>query len=387
MASANDSATRSASSSVIWVPMRDSASPAFGPRVVLQASLVMAILFSAQTARSQTSDLSHLDPETRQSIELACVMEKTRGPAPYTACINRQLASIRGTRGIPDLSNLDRQTRQSIELACVMEKSEGPARYAACISRHLASIEGGEADHESSADLMAPQQAKEPDSLIEEAPLGGDGGYGYRSRNALPAWEGPGVVIPDTLTTEQMSPARLFRVVERSVYVVITSSGDGTSELSDVTQGSGVAVSTQKILTNCHVLANANAIAVLKADELIEAYIDSADITTDRCVLRIASGALSPIAGLRSFSELSVGEKVYAIGSPRGLENSLSEGLISGLREDEGTRYIQTSAAISPGSSGGGLFDEYGNLIGITTMLLRESQNLNFAISADDFWN
>ena len=49
-------------------------------------------------------------------------------------------------------------------------------------------------------------------------------------------------------------------------------------------------------------------------------------------------------------------------------------------------RYLQTTAAISPGSSGGGLFDASGNLVGITTMTLRGTQNINFAIPAEDFW-
>lgn len=74
---------------------------------------------------------------------------------------------------------------------------------------------------------------------------------------------------------------------------------------------------------------------------------------------------------------------MYAIGAPQGLELSLSEGLISGFRTFDGTRMIQTTAAISRGSSGGGLFDDRGNLIGITTMYMDEGQALNFAIPAE----
>jgi len=88
----------------------------------------------------------------------------------------------------------------------------------------------------------------------------------------------------------------------------------------------------------------------------------------------------------RPYSHLSVGEPVYTIGSPSGLENTLGEGIVSGLRNKKGMKYIQTSAPISPGSSGGGLFDIYGNLVGITTFLLEDAQNLNFALSADAFW-
>ncbi len=74
---------------------------------------------------------------------------------------------------------------------------------------------------------------------------------------------------------------------------------------------------------------------------------------------------------------------MFAIGAPRGLELTMSDGIVSGLRHIDGTLVIQTNAAISPGSSGGGLFNEDAQLIGITTWLIRESQNLNFALSAD----
>jgi S1-C subfamily serine protease len=64
--------------------------------------------------------------------------------------------------------------------------------------------------------------------------------------------------------------------------------------------------------------------------------------------------------------------------------------VLSGLREVDARRFVQTTAPISPGSSGGGLFDRWGNLVGVTTMILvgsdRVNQALNFAIPADSFW-
>jgi serine protease Do len=74
------------------------------------------------------------------------------------------------------------------------------------------------------------------------------------------------------------------------------------------------------------------------------------------------------------------------IGNPSGLTSTLSEGIISGLRTQRGVRYVQTSAPISPGSSGGGLFDERGNLLGITSFKIEDAENLNFAIAAEDYW-
>jgi S1-C subfamily serine protease len=82
-----------------------------------------------------------------------------------------------------------------------------------------------------------------------------------------------------------------------------------------------------------------------------------------------------------------VGETVYTIGSPKGLVNTLGSGLVSGLRRSDGdVELIQISAPLSEGSSGGGLFDDRGNLIGVTTFTIRDSQNLNFAIAASQFW-
>jgi S1-C subfamily serine protease len=94
--------------------------------------------------------------------------------------------------------------------------------------------------------------------------------------------------------------------------------------------------------------------------------------------------------GVRSYDSLEVGEKVYTLGSPVGLELTLSDGLISGRRDEDGFHYVQTTAPISPGSSGGGLFDARGNLVGVTTLVLtgreRLNQALNFAIPAEAFW-
>ena len=67
--------------------------------------------------------------------------------------------------------------------------------------------------------------------------------------------------------------------------------------------------------------------------------------------------------------------------------HTLSEGLISNLRAEGHRNIVQTTAPVSPGSSGGGLFDERGNLIGITTSQITSAQNLNFAIAASDYWH
>ncbi|MGC4088748.1 MAG: serine protease [Polyangiaceae bacterium] len=120
------------------------------------------------------------------------------------------------------------------------------------------------------------------------------------------------------------------------------------------------------------------------------ANLERADPDGDRCVLGVRDGNFKPVSGVRSFASLEVGETVYTLGSPSGFDLSLASGVLSGRREENARKYVQTTAPISPGSSGGGLFDARGNLIGITTLVVvgrdRINQSLNFAIPAESFW-
>lgn len=77
-----------------------------------------------------------------------------------------------------------------------------------------------------------------------------------------------------------------------------------------------------------------------------------------------------------------VGEEIAAIGNPKGLEGTLSNGIISGLREDEDDVVYQITAPISPGSSGGPILDKHGNVLGVSTFYVSGGQNLNFAVPA-----
>ena len=87
-----------------------------------------------------------------------------------------------------------------------------------------------------------------------------------------------------------------------------------------------------------------------------------------------------PIGSTRS---LKIGSRVYTVGTPRGLQLTLSDGIISSLRPVSGGQYLQITAPISPGSSGGGLLDEDGRLIGLTTFYVAQGQQLNFAIPVE----
>src|SRR6266704_2047591 len=84
--------------------------------------------------------LSGLEDATRQSIELACMTQKTQGPVAYGSCLNKQINALRSSPGIPSLSGLDGATRQSIELACITQKGQGPVAYGECLRAQLRSI-------------------------------------------------------------------------------------------------------------------------------------------------------------------------------------------------------------------------------------------------------
>jgi hypothetical protein len=105
----------------------------------------------------------------------------------------------------------------------------------------------------------------------------------------------------------------------------------------------------------------------------------------DLCLLVVPKPSLPRLVEARKLSERpAVGTRVYSIGAPRGLELSIGEGVVSQVREGDSSDaiLIQTTAPISPGSSGGGLFDEQGRLVGITTLFLKDSDRLNFAVSS-----
>lgn len=146
--------------------------------------------------------------------------------------------------------------------------------------------------------------------------------------------------------------------------------------------GSAVLIAPENLLTTCHVLAKAKRIEVKQDNVSYGAELVHIDLERDLCQIRARNFKARPLE-LGDSDKLRVGKKVYALGDPRGLELTLTDGIISALRRDKDgvtLRYIQTSAPISPGSSGGGLFDSDGKLIGITAMYRIESQNLNFAI-------
>jgi tetratricopeptide (TPR) repeat protein len=144
-------------------------------------------------------------------------------------------------------------------------------------------------------------------------------------------------------------------------------------------QGSGVVVAKDEVITNCHVTRGSGKIEVVHRGQRYQADRSYSDPERDLCQLFVKGLGL-PGARIGRSQNIHPGEGVFAVGAPLGLELTISNGIISGIRIDAGHRYLQTTAAISPGSSGGGLFNANAELIGITTSQIRDGQALNFAI-------
>jgi tetratricopeptide (TPR) repeat protein len=186
------------------------------------------------------------------------------------------------------------------------------------------------------------------------------------------------LVFLSPLAARANTPEQIFVQVSPSVVVVDIFDAKGKS----VGQGSGAVIGAGQVITNCHVAQNGKSLQVRQLGKTFKAAIQYADPDRDLCQLSVPDLQAPPVT-FGTANKLKVGQRVYAIGAPKGLELTLSEGLISSLRPYEGAQYIQTSAAISPGSSGGGLFDDQGRLVGITTFQIIEGQNLNFALPVD----
>lgn len=177
---------------------------------------------------------------------------------------------------------------------------------------------------------------------------------------------------------QDLTPSEVFQAVSPSVVVIEVLNSEGQA----ISQGSGVVTEPGVVVTNCHVLKQAEVTRVRMATQKWTAHVRHTDRARDLCSLAVP-GLMAPPVSKRLASTLKVGESVFALGAPQGFELSLSNGILSSLRQMDGGSVLQVTAAISPGSSGGGLFDARGRLIGITTLYWKEGQQLNFAVPAD----
>lgn len=193
------------------------------------------------------------------------------------------------------------------------------------------------------------------------------------------ASDSPGSSSPETLPGDTV-PAGLEDLASEATRAAVlldvrTPSGSR--------QGSGFLVSSDgKVLTNSHVIRNAESVRVKLAsgDAYEEVSILADDERRDIAVLQIPGFEL-PSLSLGNSDSLRIGSSVILVGSPLGLENTVSTGIVSGRRsEPEGFQLFQLTAPASQGSSGGAVLSTAGEVVGIAVSQMRGGQNLNFAV-------
>ena len=215
--------------------------------------------------------------------------------------------------------------------------------------------------------VAAPSQIKLPPGYEDAKPIAG----------------------PLAQPSAQSAPPRkdipaIAKAANGAIVSIIMSDKDG----KPISQGTGFLVSNDGvILTNYHVIAEGSS-AVAKFPDGALYVIDGvlvSDKARDIAVIK-AHGEDFRTLPLGNSDRVQVGEDVVAIGNPLSLESTVSNGIVSGIRavQEEGGKYLQITAPISPGSSGGPLFNMAGEVIGITTMYLKGGENLNFAIPIND---
>ncbi|NDW46689.1 S1C family serine protease [Ruegeria sp. PrR005] len=191
------------------------------------------------------------------------------------------------------------------------------------------------------------------------------------------------------------SATEVYERIADNIVKIISFSIDQHRVLERVRPGigSGIEIEPGLILTNYHVVQGAKLIGASTNDWAFEAQFLGGDPVLDLALLRVPfyeRNFVAPEFG--AYNDLDVGQRAYVLGYPLGVGLTLSEGLVSGLDRQIPlntlswtTRYIQTDAAVSPGSSGGALLDDCGRIIGLVSMISShpQAENMGYALPID----
>lgn len=187
-----------------------------------------------------------------------------------------------------------------------------------------------------------------------------------------------------TLYSQTATPpnlGQLYKQVSPAVVKVEVQTSAGAKSV-----GSGFVISPEgRVVTNEHVVVNASRITVRLAngDAFDNVEVLAIDKRRDLVILKIPALEL-PTVQLGRSASVAVGNPIFAVSNPLGiLDNTLSDGIVSGVRELDGYRVFQISCAISKGSSGGPVFNDKGEVVGVAVFLIDGGQSLNFAVPVD----
>lgn len=186
--------------------------------------------------------------------------------------------------------------------------------------------------------------------------------------------------IKTPATSRFLTPGKIAEQTFPSVVLVVVNDSDG----QPLALGSGFFVRPGVLATNLHVIEGASGgyvkVVGQKAKSTINGTV-AVDAQHDLALLSVA-GATAPSLDLGDSGQVVVGDEIFAVGNPRGLEGTFSQGIVSSIRRTDPDTLLQITAPISPGSSGGPVLDRSGKVVGVAEGTIKEGQNLNFAIPA-----
>ena len=177
------------------------------------------------------------------------------------------------------------------------------------------------------------------------------------------------------------SPQQIAKKALASTVLLVMEDANG----QPLSLGSGFFVRSGQVATNLHVVKGASRgyakLVGQKTKYNIEG-ITAVDAESDLIILKISVPGVQVIS-LGNSETVQVGAPIYAVGNPRGLEGTFSQGIISSIRKVGTDKILQLTAPISPGSSGGPVLNDKGQVIGVSVATFRGGQNLNFAIPSN----
>jgi len=200
---------------------------------------------------------------------------------------------------------------------------------------------------------------------------------------SLLAWAATASLVPSAATAQPSTPTAAVRIAQRYLDAVVTVIALDENQ-QPLALGTGFFIDQQgHVVTNAHVIEGAATVVVRSRAERRDATrVTRFDPRYDAVVLETGFQVTTSVS-IGGSANISVGEDVVVLGNPRGLEGTVSTGIVSALREMAGVPYLQITAPISPGSSGGPVFNVSGRVVGIATATVSRGQNLNFALVAN----
>ena len=192
-------------------------------------------------------------------------------------------------------------------------------------------------------------------------------------------------ILSATASISAFAQVDVSAIVERATQSVVLLEGQGPSGSR---QGTGFVVSSDGlVVTNLHVMAGLDRVRIRvgTSQPLEVSQILAFDEVRDLALLKVPVERL-PRLLLSDSAKVKAGQLVVALGNPRGLGATVSQGIVSAIRELPGTAttVIQTNASVNPGNSGGPLLNSRGEVIGVVTGKLRGSEGLSFAVPSND---